>query len=460
MHILGQQRVGSKRPLDAGSIRLLVAATVGVLIWLIWVTGMIGDSHRVTALALSAVSLLGLGLVLELRFRYTVEAKLQESERHYRLLADHSFDMIARLDPETWRRTYVSPACRHLYGFEPNELVGRPVDNTIYDDDVSRVRQAIGRVQRGAEEAPVLYRARRKDGDYIWVEASMRLSTDPATGAAEIVCVVRDASERMRYESELRQAKEQADSANQSKSLFLATMSHELRTPLNAVIGFSEFIQAEPMGPIDKHYRSYIDDIHDSGTHLLQLVNDILDLTKAEAGMLELHEEVIEVEAVVNSITRLCRSSIDKAGLTVIIELQPNLPYLRADQRKVRQVLFNLIGNAVKFTPEGGHITVSGQFDPQAGIEIAVTDTGIGIAQEDLNRVLQPYVQLDNTMSRLHTGTGLGLPAVKALMELHDGRLELTSALGAGTRAAACFPLFRAVEDRDAFLAMADRDRG
>jgi signal transduction histidine kinase len=182
-----------------------------------------------------------------------------------------------------------------------------------------------------------------------------------------------------------------------------------------------------------------------SGTHLLKLINDILDLTKAEAGKLELNEDTVDLGEVIRSVVRVSSASIEKAGLTARIDLVAELPLLRADERKTRQVLFNLIGNAVKFTPSGGCIDIRGFFDPQAGIGITVADTGIGIASENLQRVFEPFVQIDNSLSRQQPGTGLGLPAVKAIMELHGGSLELRSVLGAGTEATATFPPERAV---------------
>ncbi len=438
---------GQAIPLEPSSMRLLVAGAVGVLIWLIWLTGTLGDSHRVTMLALSAVSILGLGLVLELRRRFVAEELALDNERRYRFLTEHSFDMIVRFDPRTQKRTYISAGCRRLYGYEPEEALAISAEDIIHPDDLPGVRQALSRLEDGADQLPILYRGRRKDGVYIWVEASLTRSRDPETGAIEIVSIVRDANERIRYEGALRQAKEEADAANHSKSQFLATMSHELRTPLNAIIGFAEIMQQEVMGPIhNEQYRSYVTDIHLSGTHLLHLINDILDLTKAEAGKLELNEEIIDPADAVRSIVRVSSAAIEKGELTVKLDLPPDLPLLRADERKTRQVLFNLLGNAVKFTPPGGRIDIGGHFDPGSGLRITVADTGIGIAAQDLSRVIEPFVQVDNALSRQHDGTGLGLPAVKAIMELHGGALELHSGPGSGTEATVVFPPERAVE--------------
>ncbi len=310
-----------------------------------------------------------------------------------------------------------------------------------------RRRSSLAQLEQ-ADHDPITYRGKRKDGSYIWVEASLKRSTNPVTGAAEVVSVVRDISERVRYEAALRQAKEQADAANRAKSEFLGTMSHELRTPLNAIIGFTDIMKEEVMGPIDNpHYRSYIADIHFSSTHLLTLINEILDATKAEAGKLELQEEVFDLREVIREVVRVSGPSIEKAGLTVGIDLPSDLPLLRADGGKTRQVLFNLIGNSVKFTPAGGRIEIRGRFDSRTGVAVIVADTGIGIAPEDLSRVLEPFVQVDSSLSRRHPGTGLGLPAVKRIMELHHGSFDLQSSVGSGTTATITFPAERAAAD-------------
>src|SRR5438094_1275914 len=223
-------------------------------------------------------------------------------------------------------------------------------------------------------------------------------------------------------------------------------MSHELRTPLNAIIGFTEIMKEGVMGPIENpHYRSYIADIHFSSTHLLTLINEILDATKAEAGKLELQEEVFDLREVIREVVRVSGPSMEKAALTVDVDLPPDLPLLRADGGKTRQVLFNLIGNSVKFTPAGGRIEIRGRFDSQTGMTIAVADTGIGIAPEDLSRVIEPFVQVDSSLSRRHPGTGLGLPAVRRIMELHNGSFDLQSSVGSGTTATVTFPAERAI---------------
>jgi signal transduction histidine kinase len=247
------------------------------------------------------------------------------------------------------------------------------------------------------------------------------------------------------YEA-LRRAKEEAEAANRGKSSFLAAMSHELRTPLNAIIGFSEMMMQQVLGPLhNEQYRTYVTDIHESGTHLLQIINDILDLSKAEAGKLELFEEVFDLHDTIQAVLQLVRSGIAEGGLYETMELPADLPRLRADERKTKQVLLNLVTNAIKFTPAGGQIVVSGRADPETGLVLTVTDTGIGIAAEDFDRVLEPFEQVDSSLARAHQGTGLGLPLVKAIMELHGGSLQLASEVGLGTRVSVTFPASRMV---------------
>jgi signal transduction histidine kinase len=225
-------------------------------------------------------------------------------------------------------------------------------------------------------------------------------------------------------------------------------MSHELRTPLNAIIGFSEMMLREVLGELgNEHYRAYVGDIHASGTHLLQIINDILDLSKAEAGKIELCEDVFDLRDIMRSVDQLTAGRVHEAELTEEVTFSDDLPPLRGDERKTKQVLLNLITNAVKFTPPGGRITVSVGFDHEDGLFVTVADTGIGIAEHDLDRVLMPFEQVDSSLSRQHQGTGLGLPLVKAIMEMHGGRLRLKSELGVGTSVTVIFPPERVILD-------------
>jgi len=238
----------------------------------------------------------------------------------------------------------------------------------------------------------------------------------------------------------LRRAKEAAEAASRAKTEFLATVSHELRTPLNAIIGFSELMIRGVLGPIgNPQYCEYLEDIHQSGTHLLSIINDILDFSKAEASKLELHESEVDVRQIVIGLTRLLGPRARDAGLALYDRIPPQLPHLWCDERKLKQMLLNLLTNAVKFTPRGGTIEVDASCD-ETGLTISVRDTGIGIAKADLVRVLQPFVQADNELSRRHEGTGLGLTLVNSMIAMHGGKVHLESEVGTGTAAILNFP--------------------
>ncbi len=281
---------------------------------------------------------------------------------------------------------------------------------------------------------------------------------DKSCEPSEIYAVLERCFERRQLQEErraahlaLRRAKEEAEAArnlaeaaSQAKSEFLATMSHELRTPLNAVIGFSQIMMAETLGPIGSpQYRDYAKDIHDSGVHLLEIINDILDLSKAEAGKLDLDEDWVDTRDAVAAACRLIAPRADRAQVSVVQRVPPDLPLLWADERKLKQILINLVSNSVKFTPAGGRVEVSAMIEPAHGLSILVQDTGIGIPAADLKRVLEPFVQVENSLTRSYQGSGLGLPLADKMTELHGGRLSIASQLGRGTSVRLAFPAER-----------------
>jgi signal transduction histidine kinase len=254
-----------------------------------------------------------------------------------------------------------------------------------------------------------------------------------------------DVTELRRREIGLRTAKEMAEMASRAKTEFLANMSHELRTPLNAIIGFAEVMHMELLGSIgNQQYRGYIGDIHDSARHLLGLINDILDVAKIEAGRVELTDSTIDVKGIFDAVARLIRERTVRAEVRLEMAVQPGLPPLVADERKLKQILINLLSNSVKFTPAGGAIRMTAGLDPATGdLAITVADTGIGIAAADIPRVMEPFGQVDNPINRKFRGTGLGLPLTKGLVELHGGSFKLESAPGAGTTVTVRLPAKR-----------------
>ena len=257
-----------------------------------------------------------------------------------------------------------------------------------------------------------------------------------------------DITDRKRVEVDLRRAKDEAELASRSKTEFLANMSHELRTPLNAIIGFSDILIGQIFGPLnDARYADYARDIRDSGLHLLTLINDVLDIAKVEFGKVELLEETVDIVAVIESCLRLVRERAQTAGVHLTQALPPDLPHLLGDGRRLKQILLNLLSNSVKFTPSGGRVTVSASHDAD-GFRLAVEDTGIGIAAEDIETALRPFGQIDSRLARKYQGTGLGLPLAQSMAELHGGRLELRSVPGEGTTAALWLPPERVLDPR------------
>lgn len=255
-----------------------------------------------------------------------------------------------------------------------------------------------------------------------------------------------DITARKAAEENTRQAMEEAKLANRAKSEFIATMSHELRTPLTAIIGFSEALMKKIFGPVGNTKNlEYIEDINASGHHLLGVINDILDVSKIEAGKVELYEEAFDPAGIVRSCLSLVKGQARSQGIALVAELPDRLLPLYADQRILKQIILNLLSNAIKFTPEGGKVTLNMWSRPSTGHVLQVIDTGIGVALNDIPKILKPFIQIENALSRKHQGTGLGLPLCKSLIELHGGYLDFQSEFGVGSTVTIRFPKERVV---------------
>jgi signal transduction histidine kinase len=271
-----------------------------------------------------------------------------------------------------------------------------------------------------------------------------------ASAAIGIITTMRAAAGKMRRINEnLRLSEARLVDASKAKSDFIARMSHELRTPLNAIIGFSEMIREAMIGPLDARYRGYGADIHNAGRHLQNVINDILDISKIEGGRLELRDEPVAIEDMIESCRRIVAAMAEATGVTLSVEIADALPLMRCDALRFRQILLNLMSNAVKFTPSGGRATVSAAVEGDFAV-ISVADTGIGMREEDIAVALEPFRQVggdaQDVLTRRFAGTGLGLPLAKALVELHGGTLTIASELDRGTAVRIRLPLQRNAE--------------
>ncbi|MBK8159722.1 MAG: PAS domain-containing protein [Rhodospirillaceae bacterium] len=347
--------------------------------------------------------------------------------------------------------SFVNTAFTRMTGYAAEEVIGRNCrilqGRDTDPESLDRLRRAL------AQQRPITVTLRnyRKDGRTFWNELSISPIADAQGRIAQFVGIMSDVTQRIRAEENLREAKNQAELANRAKSEFLANVSHELRTPLNAIIGFSDVMKMELFGPLGgPKYQGYAKDILDSGKMLLSLINDILDLSKIEAGKMELHPEPISVADVFDSAMTLMRERAKNGGVTLRAAVAPDLPPLMADLRVMKQIVTNLVSNAVKFTPKDGTVELTARQLDAGKAEIVIRDTGIGIAKADIPEVLKPFVQVDGAHQRRQSGTGLGLPIVKSLTDLSGGSFHLDSDVGQGTTVTLHLPLCTEKESRSA----------
>ena len=386
--------------------------------------------------------------------RERAEKALRASQERFRDFAETASDWFWETDDKL-RLTYLSDRYFEITGLPPADIIGhtqkeiyqrrRPTSKPGESEKWRRHFQCLDNRQayRDLEISIDLPGGRRRislnSGRPVFSEAGDFLGYRGTSV---------DITDRKQAEAAMLAAKEEAELASRAKSEFLAVMSHELRTPLNAILGFSQVIGDQRLGPVNNaKYLEYIEDIRTSGVHLLEIVNDMLDLAKIDAGQSVLEDETVDPRDAVESGLRLIRERARDSGIAIETRFGEPLPALRADGRRLRQILINLLSNAVKFTERGGSITVDARLDDNGDLLIAVGDTGIGMKPDDIPRALEPFTQVEVIMTRRHEGTGLGLPLVRALCELHGGDLELTSAPGEGTVATVRFPASRVVAE-------------
>lgn len=367
--------------------------------------------------------------------RVAAEQALLESERRYRLIAENTRDLIVQVDMDTTRR-YVSPACRDLLGYEPEELIGTKPLDMVHPDDRDRVRALLSELSDGRRtEAVCRQRYRRKDGTYVWVEVGYQIFHDEDGQPQGCIACTRDITEQKRQETALQEAKHAAECASAAKSEFLAAMSHEIRTPLNAIIGFTDLMVASGRLPLDLQRQAEL--VRKSGAALLTVVNDILDFSKVEAGAVTLELQAFTLRALIHNCISIVKGSVGKKDLNVRAIVDPALPQrLFGDEARLRQVLLNLLNNAIKFT-EQGSVVLNVQHEDRrpdgVRLRFSITDTGIGISKNKQHRLFQRFSQVDSSIERQFGGTGLGLAICKKLVELMGGEIGLFSEEGAGS---------------------------
>jgi cell cycle sensor histidine kinase DivJ len=428
-----------------GRLQLLPEAEVGLDMRVI-----------LTAFGVASATLYAAGLAFgaELLARTSASLLYVEEDR-YRLLAHNMSDVISR-HHRNGAVGFISPAAEAMLGAPVSRLVGHGLFDRVHVADRPAYLTALSDAARGGEARSVEFRLKRdvvrgrergqaSQVDFIWVEMRCRpleqasMASKPAE--AEVVAVMRDVTDRKNQEQALDLARTAAEQADASKTRFLATMSHELRTPLNAIIGFSEMIVQEDALMLDAaRRREYAQLINDSGQHLLSVVNGILDMSKMESGNFEIMPEPFDPRTALINCCNLLALKARENGIDLVTRAPDDLPVMTGDPRAFKQIVLNLVSNAIKFTERGGAVTVS------AGVEgtrlvVRVADTGVGIAAEDLKRIGDPFFQAGKTYQRRHEGTGLGLSIVKSLVGMHGGEITVQSKLDEGTSVMVALPL-------------------
>jgi cell cycle sensor histidine kinase DivJ len=380
----------------------------------------------------------------------TSVALLYVEEDRYRLLAKNMSDVISR-HRRNGAVEFISPAAETMLGTPVAQLMGHGLFDRVHVADRPAYLTALSDAARGGEARSVEFRLRRENPrgderahavDFIWVEMRCRPLEQTASAAeSEVVAVMRDVTDRKVQEQALDLARTAAEQADASKSRFLATMSHELRTPLNAIIGFSEMIAQEDVLMIDSARRKeYARLINDSGQHLLSVVNGILDMSKMESGNFEISPEPFAPRTALLSCCNLLALKARENGIDLVTRAPDDLPEMTGDPRAFKQIVLNLVSNAVKFTERDGTVTVSAAVEGSR-LVLRVADTGVGIAADDLKRIGDPFFQAGKTYQRRHEGTGLGLSIVKSLVALHAGEMTVQSRIDEGTTVTVALPL-------------------
>ncbi|MBL4615957.1 MAG: PAS domain S-box protein [Magnetovibrio sp.] len=407
--------IGGYLASPSGGVEWIVLTNRGLAIFAIWVTAFLTVSHK----------------LIERRNRIMSHA------------VEQSDDLVFITDTNGIIK-YINSQFTKVTGFTAQDAIGKTPRIIKSDHTPPKFYEKMwsdilcGKTWRGEIQD------RTKDGKLFWASAQISPIHDKYGNITHFVAMHEDITLRKEALAQILEAKAEADVANRTKSEFMANMSHELRTPLNAIIGFSHMLDSDIFGStLQDKQREYAHDIQVSGEHLLELINDILDVSAIEADSLTIHEESVDFNKVASSALRMIKPRAEKGQIDLINEVALTPLHLRADERRLKQVLLNLLSNAVKFTPAGGCVTLSSERDANGALLIHVSDTGIGMNDAELTKALTQFGQVDSTLSRKHEGAGLGLTLATGLAEVQGGKLVLTSEKGKGTRATVTFPAQR-----------------
>lgn len=453
--------------LGAGLVlKLIIAAISMALIWVVGF-GLFALAEVMIPLfapSLAFISAIGLSTALVAHYhrqeKQFAEAMVRRRNESLHKIVENSFDAIV-VATSDGKITSTNSSADMVMGWQSEDVIGSLIADHIPNAEELSAEflerdKRFRRISK-AEIQPLEIECARADGSPFTMElviytapvSDLSGTTNLAGERVSYIYSFRDITVRRLAELAREEARQEAEAANRAKTEFLANMSHELRTPLNAIIGFSELMRTEALGPLGSpQYLEYMNDINGSGQHLIQIINDILDMSKIEAGELSPTEDVFDFAEAADLSMRLVADRAQKGEVTLLNTVPPDIANLYADERMIKQILLNLLSNAVKFTPEGGMVTLSAEAASQ-GFIFAVADTGCGIPQDKMDIILQPFGQADMTLQRNYEGTGLGLPLVKAMVELHGGTLEIFSREGRGTTTTVRMPGDRIVEQTD-----------
>jgi len=377
-----------------------------------------------------------------------ITKELALAASRFRDFANTAADWFWEMGPDL-RFSYLSDRHEELSGIPASHYIGKTrYESSFEDGGDANWRQHQDDLDNRRSFHDFRFSRHGEDGQIQYISTSGK----PVFDQNEIFLGYRgsavDISAEVKIRRSLQQAKELAEFANRSKTAFLANVSHELRTPLNAIIGFSEIMTSEALGKVQNPiHLSYVTDINQAGTHLLEVINDILDVARIEAGELEIHDEIIDLELIAEACINMVWARAQKADIKITLDIPKDFPHLQADKTRVKQTLLNVVTNAVKFSDKGSTISLRAHLISDS-INIVISDSGIGIANDDLENIFEPFTQVQDVLTRPHEGSGLGLALVKSMMEMHGGTVSIDSVLGEGTIVSLTFPLDRTVLEK------------